>query len=104
MDVVELRVSCPDEAVGRKIGRAAVEARLAASAHVWPIRSIYRWKGAVHEAGEWSLSLKTRGDLFERLAALVREAHPYELPAIMSHPCDADAPTAAWIAEITRPA
>ena len=101
MKLVEVRVSCPSEGVAEAIGRAAVEARLAACAHLTPIRSVYRWQGAVHEETEWSASLKSRTELFDRLADLIRGAHPYDLPAIMSHPCGADDATAAWIVEVT---
>jgi periplasmic divalent cation tolerance protein len=99
--LIEVRVSCPDEATADRIGRAAVEARLAACAHIAPIQSIYRWQGEVHEDPEWSLTLKTRAPLADRLADHIRRAHPYELPAIMSHPCGADDATAAWILEST---
>ena len=101
MELIEVRVSCPSEAVAEQIGRAAVEAGLCACAHVSPLRSIYRWQGDIHEEAEWTLNLKSRAELFHRLATLIRGAHPYELPAIMSHPCGADDATAAWIVEAT---
>ena len=101
MELLEVRVSCPSEAVAEAIGRAAVDAQLAACAHLTPIRSVYRWEGAIHEDMEWSVSLKSRGELFDRLADLIRGVHPYELPAIMSHPCGADDATAAWIEKVT---
>lgn len=101
MELIEVHVSCPDEELAGKIARLAVDARLAACAHILPMRSIYRWKDEVEDEGEWSVSLKSRSDLFERLSSLIREAHSYELPAIMWRPCGADAETAAWIAEVT---
>ena len=101
MELVEVRVSCPSEAVAEEIGRAAVDARLAACAHVAPLRSVYRWEGAVRRDEEWSLSLKSCAELFDPLADLIRSTHPYDLPAIMSHGCGADGATAAWIVEAT---
>jgi periplasmic divalent cation tolerance protein len=101
IDLIELRVSCPDETTAGRIGRAAVEARLAACAHVAQVRSVYRWQGEVHESAEWTLTLRSRAPLFDRLAELIRGRHPYELPAIMSYPCAADDATAAWIAGST---
>ncbi len=55
----------------------------------------------MHEDPEWTLNLKSRAEMFGRLATLIREAHPYDLPAIMSHPCGFDDAAAAWIAEVT---
>lgn len=102
MELLEVRVSCPSESVAEDIGRAAVDAQLAACAHIAPIRSVYRWEGAIHADTEWSVNLKSRADLFDGLADLIRGAHPYDLPAIMSHRCGADDATAAWIREVTR--
>ena len=101
MEPIEVNVSCPDEDLAKRIGRAAVEARLVACAHIAPIRSVYRWEGAVHDHPEWSLALKSRAEHFGRLAGLIRNLHPYDLPAIMSHPCGADRATADWIADET---
>ncbi len=104
MEMIEIHVTCPDEATAKALGRAAIEARLAACANVWgPLRSLYHWKGAIEDDPEWALTLKTRGALFRAAATLIRERHPYEVPAILCHAVTADAPTADWIAAETRP-
>jgi periplasmic divalent cation tolerance protein len=44
------------------------------------------------------LSIKTRADLFDAVAAAIRAAHPYELPEILAVPiCDATSDYLAWI-------
>ena len=50
------------------------------------VRSIYRWQGAVEEAAEVLLVVKTRADRARRLAARVRALHPYELPEVVALP------------------
>jgi periplasmic divalent cation tolerance protein len=71
----------PDEA--ERIGRAVVEERLAACANILPgMRSIYRWQGAVHEAQETVLILKTTHDRLELLTARVKALHSYEVPCV----------------------
>ena len=71
-----------DEA--RRIGRALVEERLAACANILDgMTSIYRWQGAVEEASEAVLIAKTRAELFDRLAARVRELHSYDVPCVV---------------------
>ncbi|WP_353859183.1 divalent-cation tolerance protein CutA [Azospirillum formosense] len=71
-----------DEA--RRIGRALVEERLAACANIFDgMTSIYRWQDAIEEAGETVLIAKTRAELFEPLAARVRELHSYEVPCVV---------------------
>ena len=55
---------------------------------VGPVTSVYRWKGRVEETEEWPCLLKTRADLAERLAAFLRERHPYEVPEIVVLPIE----------------
>jgi periplasmic divalent cation tolerance protein len=85
------------------LARAAVEARLAACVQTEAIRSTYRWQGAVACEPEVRLLFKTRADRYAALAALLRERHPYELPAIFALPvAEATPEYAAWVDESLR--
>ena len=65
----------------RTIARALVERRLAACVNIVPqIESIYRWRGAVDEAQEWLLLIKTSASVFERVREAIKELHSYEVP------------------------
>lgn len=92
-----------NEEEAAKIGRAVVEERLAACANVVPrIRSIYRWKGEVHDDPEALVFLKTRTELFPALEKRIRELHSYEVPEIIAFPLDRGLPEyLAWVAEQT---
>jgi periplasmic divalent cation tolerance protein len=80
------------------LGREMVERRLAACAQVSAIESVYRWQGAVEQDAEFRLLLKTRPSVYGRLAAALRESHPYELPAIHAiATVHADAAYAEWV-------
>jgi periplasmic divalent cation tolerance protein len=64
-----------------------VELRLAACASISPpVRSIYRWRGAVEDAQECVLTVKTRRDLFEQVTAAIRALHSYETPELIALP------------------
>jgi periplasmic divalent cation tolerance protein len=68
----------------RAIGRALVDARLAACAQiVGPVTSIYRWQGEVNTAQEWQCRAKTRRELFDQVEKTIRRLHPYQLPEII---------------------
>lgn len=88
----------------RLIGRALVEARLAACANVLgPMTSIYRWEGAVQEGQEAVLIAKTTASLVDALTARVRALHSYECPCIVSVPIDGgNSDFLDWIAAETR--
>jgi len=75
-----------------------VERRLAACAQITAIESVYRWKGEIEQDAEFRLLFKTRPSAYPRLAATLRERHPYELPAIHAiHTVQADAAYAEWV-------
>jgi periplasmic divalent cation tolerance protein len=65
----------------QKIGRALVEARLAACVNiVGPIESIYRWQRKVETSAEYLLVIKTTASAFARLRDAIGKLHSYELP------------------------
>ena len=83
MQLVEIRINCPDRASATRIAERLVAARLAASANIGDgIDSIYHWKGAVEHASEVPLVLKTRAALFAAVAAEAAALHPYDVAAI----------------------
>ena len=86
-EFVTVEILCPDAGVAMAIAGALVGRRLAACANLMaPCTSLYHWKGAVEQAAEVPLVLKTRAGLFPALVAAARALHPYETPAIMAQP------------------
>ena len=74
-------VSCPSPEAALELARAAVEARLAASANVLPaMRSVYRWQGAPRERNEHALLLRTVSDRLDALRAAILARHPDQCP------------------------
>jgi periplasmic divalent cation tolerance protein len=68
-----------------KIARALVEERLAACANIiGPVRSIYRWRGAIEDEREYLIMVKTRARLYPVLERRVKELHSYEVPEIVA--------------------
>ncbi len=95
-------VTVPDEREALTLARMLVEARLAAGVNVLPgARSVYRWQGAVREAGECLLLAQvSRADF----CAAVRAAHSYEVPCIVALPLEAGhRPFLRWIEENSLP-
>jgi periplasmic divalent cation tolerance protein len=87
-----------------RIGRALVKAELAACVNVLPgIRSIFRWEGKVSEEREVLLIVKSRSDLFDRLATEVKRLHSYQVPEVIAFPIAYGAADyLAWIRKSTR--
>jgi periplasmic divalent cation tolerance protein len=80
-------VTAGSEEEAAKIGRTLVEEKLAACASMVPrIRSIYRWKGEIHDEQETLILIKTRTSMFAALRNRIRELHSYEVPEIVALP------------------
>ena len=80
-------VTVSDHAEAEKIGRAIVEARLAACVNILgPITSLYWWKEKIEHSQEHVLVAKTVRDRSEELIGKIKELHSYEVPEIIALP------------------
>jgi periplasmic divalent cation tolerance protein len=65
----------------QEIAARLVEERHAACVNLIPgVRSVYRWKGAVHDDPETVLVIKTVAARVDGLIRRLIEVHPYETP------------------------
>jgi periplasmic divalent cation tolerance protein len=100
-EAVLVYTTWPDADTAAAAARAAVEAGAAACAHVLaPMRSVYRWDGALEEASETPVLFKTTAGAAERLRALVVARHPYDLPCVVAIPISAAGSHPAFLAWI----
>ena len=102
MPLVAILTNCPDIATADRISDALIASRLVASANRYaPIRFRYRWQGAVESAQEHPVLFKTRPGLADAAEAEITRLHPYDVPAILRLPMDANAAYLEWIATET---
>ena len=103
-DAIVVLVTAGSAEEGARIGRTLVEERLAACVNVvGPIRSIYRWEGAVEEAEEHLLVVKARAVDLAALDARVRALHSYDVPEVLALPVIGGAAGyLAWLDAATR--
>jgi periplasmic divalent cation tolerance protein len=97
-------VTCASVAEARKIGRSAVEKKLAACANVVTgIESIYRWKGRVERAQEVLVLVKTTVMRLRELERELKRVHSYEVPEFIVLPIVAGSREyLKWVKENTR--
>jgi len=89
MSVVSVYAVFADREEAERIGRAVVEARLAACVNLLgPIRSIYRWKGAVEDAEEVAAIFKTSEEQAGALMTRIAGLHSYDMPCVVTWPVE----------------
>ena len=103
-EFVIVLTTLPADGNAEALARTLVTERLAACVNVLPpMLSTYMWQGAVEDASERQLVMKTAAskvaDLQERLKAL----HPYEVPEFLVIPiAGGSRDYLSWLAENTR--
>jgi periplasmic divalent cation tolerance protein len=97
-DLIEVVTTIARKDEAEQLAGELIERRLAACVQiVGPITSVYRWQGSVEHSQEWMCRIKTPRELYDRLAAAIRELHSYETPEIIALAVvAADADYSAW--------
>lgn len=102
--VLLILTNTPDEATAHSIARTLVERRLAACANVLPaVRSVYQWQGAVEEAVEVPLLIKSTRSRYTELETAIKAVHPYDVPEIIALPVTEGLPSyLQWVVSETK--
>ena len=89
----QVSTAVESEAAADEIAAALVSERLAACVQViGPVRSTYRWKGAVERSSEWLCVAKTAEPRVDAVVARIRALHSYEQPEIVATAIDGGDP------------
>ena len=91
--MVVVLVTCPTQAVGRRLAERLVKSHLAACVNLIPqVESIFQWQGKIDRCREALLVVKTTAERFERLRRTVVQFHPYKVPEVIALPIAAGHP------------
>ena len=103
MSVVSVYAVFANVEEAERIGRLVVEERLAACVNILgPVRSIYRWQGAVQSAEEVAAIFKTGNASVDGLISRIAGLHSYDVPCIATWPIDKILSSyAAWVEDST---
>lgn len=104
-DHIIVLTTLPSPDAARTFVRRMVETRVAACGTVLPnATSVYWWEGALEEASEVQVILKTRRDRWEALQAAVQQHHPNDVPELLALPVIEGLPAYLdWVATEAAP-
>lgn len=77
-----LYVTVKDKAEARRISTHLLQLKLIACANIFPVDSMYWWKGKIMEGKELVLILKTLKNKVVAVRKEIEKIHSYEVPCI----------------------
>jgi periplasmic divalent cation tolerance protein len=84
---VVVMVTTASKQEAENIAQRLLKERLIACANITgPVSSLFHWAGKLEKAEEYLVFMKSRKDLFEKLAETVKALHSYEVPEIVALP------------------
>ncbi|MGC8998171.1 MAG: divalent-cation tolerance protein CutA [Candidatus Bathyarchaeia archaeon] len=97
-------VTTPNKEEAEKIAGSLLNERLIACANIiGPVHSLFWWQGKIDKAQEHLILMKTRKDLFNKLAEKVKALHSYQVPEIIATPIvNGFKPYMEWLESILR--
>ena len=103
-EVLLVLTNLPDREAAERLASTLIEEKAAACVNILgACTSVYRWQGAVENAEEIPLLIKTTSARYAALEATIRRLHPYELPEIIAVPLAQGLPDYLdWVASETR--
>ena len=98
-DKIVVFSTCSSREEAARIARDLVDSRLAACVNMIPaVNSVYRWQGAIEEAEEVALIIKSSRALFDALRARIEKLSSYTTPEVIAVPIvDGSAAYLQWM-------
>jgi len=90
-------ITCKNKAQAKKIANALIKKKLIACANIFPIDSLYKWKGKLQSDKETVLLAKTNNKKIKAVEAEVKRLHPYEIPCILKINATANKSYQNWL-------
>ena len=98
-------VTAKDKEEAEKITQLLLNERLIACGNiVSPVTSFFYWLGKIDKAEECLIVMKSRVDLFSKVAERVKSLHSYEVPEVLALPIvDGSKTYLDWMSGVLKP-
>ncbi|HHS95192.1 MAG TPA: divalent-cation tolerance protein CutA [Phaeodactylibacter sp.] len=97
MPFITIYVTNASESEAKNIAEHLLQKKMIACANLYPIQSVYWWKGYIQKDTEWVALLKTTSSNWEKVRDEIKRIHPYEVPCIMKTVVQANEAYEKWI-------
>jgi periplasmic divalent cation tolerance protein len=97
MSFITIYITNPSELAAEKIAEHLLHKKLIACVNIYPIKSMYWWKGELQKDTEWVALVKTTSALWETVRTEIEKEHSYEVPCIMKTEVEANVAYEDWV-------
>lgn len=101
-NLIFVYITNPSQEKAKEIAKYLLGKDLIACANIFPISSLYWWKGKIADENEAVLVAKALDGKFEEIKNEVRKIHPYSVPCIIKIPVEANEEYAKWVRKETK--
>lgn len=81
--MILIYVPCKNEKEANNISRYLLKMKFIACANIFPIKSLYNWKGKIKNSKEIVMLAKTNQKNFSDCVKGIKKLHSYEVPCII---------------------
>lgn len=97
MNAITVYIPCPDRKTAIRIARHLLKKKLIACSNIFPIDSMYWWKGKIEKAEEYVIFGKTLKESYASIVKETRKLHPYEVPLIAKFETEVNRDYLKWM-------
>jgi periplasmic divalent cation tolerance protein len=95
-------ITFPSRKEAKRIAKILLDKHLAACCNIFPIESMYWWKGKIENSNEFVLIAKTLRKKLKQLKDVVKKNHPYTVPYIGVIEAEANEEYFSWMKEVLK--
>ncbi|RJO60060.1 divalent-cation tolerance protein CutA [candidate division WS5 bacterium] len=90
-------ITYPSKKEAEKAAGHLLKKKLVACANIFPIQSLYHWKGSLASEEEFVLLGKTKEQNYKNIKEEVSKIHSYEVPCIIKIPIEVNKEYGKWM-------
>ena len=90
-------ITCKDKKEAETISMHLLKKRLIACANMFPIKSMYWWKGKIENQNEFAIIAKTLEKNYGKIKEEVSKLHSYTIPCILKITAEANEKYDKWV-------
>ncbi|MDA2936115.1 divalent-cation tolerance protein CutA [Patescibacteria group bacterium AH-259-L05] len=100
MGFIIIYITHKDEKEAKHVANHLLDKKLIACANIFPIKSLYWWKGKIQKDNEVVSLVKTQKENWNKVKSEVKKIHPYDVPCIMKLDVSANKDYEDWIKSV----